>query len=228
MAAEEGKSVNPGSWLGDGVEEFKKLPLWGKIAVIVLVVAGIGFAVYKYQQNAAANAGTSANSAAGSALGSSAAGGSQSPFPMVNGLPVLPTGTNPLYDPNGNLIGYQPTPTTPTPNPTPTPAPTPTPTPTPTSGPLIPYGMYNGPSFSNLKPGTNFSWGGTNYLLNAGGGGRLWGTPAGGGSQVLLYGPQSAYPAAATTSSTPAMMNNAQIYSQAAVPHISSAHIGTS
>lgn len=49
-----------------------------------------------------------------------------SPFPTIpqGQIPILPSGTNPIYDPSGNLVGYQQTPTPPS-TPTP-PAPTPT------------------------------------------------------------------------------------------------------
>ena len=56
----------------------------------------------------------------------------------VNGsnYPIIPYGDTPIYDSNGNLIGFQqpnPTPTSPAPAPTPTPTPTPSPAPTPAS-----------------------------------------------------------------------------------------------
>jgi hypothetical protein len=58
--------------------------------------------------------------------------------------------------------------------------------------PLIPYGQYNGPNYSNLKAPTYFSFQGIRYLLMPGGGDRLWGkTPW--GQEVLLYGPAGYY-----------------------------------
>jgi hypothetical protein len=58
--------------------------------------------------------------------------------------------------------------------------------------PLIPFGTYTGPSFSNLKAGTKYTYQGIQYTLGAGAGGRLWGTNPQ-GQQVLLYAPKSAY-----------------------------------
>jgi hypothetical protein len=93
--------------------------------------------------------------------------------------------------------------------PLPTPTPTPTPTPVPigkpiphstNTNPIIPSGQYKGPSFSNLRPGTRYTYQGVNYLLKAGAEGRLWGINPH-GQQVLLYGPPSAY-SMATNSST--------------------------
>lgn len=69
----------------------------------------------------------------------------------------------------------------------------PNPTPNPIIGPLIPSGTYTGPSFSNLKPGTRYTYGDISYLLHTGAGGRLYGTTPT-GKDVLLYGPPSAYP----------------------------------
>jgi hypothetical protein len=60
------------------------------------------------------------------------------------------------------------------------------------SKPLIPYGQYKGPSYSNLAPNTHYTYNGVNYRLQTGAGGRLWGiTPW--GAQYLLYGPSGYY-----------------------------------
>lgn len=62
--------LHPGSWIGDSVEEFKKLPTWGKIAAVVAVVAAAGLGYYEYQksQAGAATSATTANSAIDSGL----------------------------------------------------------------------------------------------------------------------------------------------------------------
>lgn len=211
MAAED-SGVHPGSWVGDSVEEFKKLPLWGKIGVGIVVLGLVAFGIYKYRQAQAASAQSAASS------GSAPGGGTQSPFPMVGNLPVLPAGTNPIYDPNGNLIGYQNTPS----GGPPSGPPVGPPIQPPAAGPLIPFGQYNGPSYSNLKPNTYFSWQGVNYLLSTGGGGRLYGQANGQGNKILLYEPQSQYPT--PQGATANAMANPAIYTQAAMPHISSAH----
>lgn len=110
MAEEQtGKEVHPGSFVGDTIEEFKKLPTWGKVAVGLVVVAVIVFVWYQKTH------GTGPNIT-----------GTQ---PIPGGIP---SGDTPVYDPNGNIIGYtQPLgPGGGTPSPTPTPSPPP-PTPVP-------------------------------------------------------------------------------------------------
>ncbi len=118
------------------------------------------------------------------------------------------TSTQPAYFLNYNAIEDNdhphPLPTTPPgsppdlqggpgPGPTP-PPPKPGPCRSPMGGPcpLIPYGQYKGPSYSNLAPNTYYTYNNVKYLLAAGGGGRLWGKT--GNSQVLLYAPRSYYP----------------------------------
>lgn len=49
------------------------------------------------------------------------------------------------------------------------------------------------PNYSNLKPGTKWSYKGVTYVLSAGAEGRLWGTDPS-GKQVLITEPTSAYP----------------------------------
>ena len=125
--------IHPGSFVGDSVEEFKKLPTWGKIALGLVVVAVGGIAIYEH--NLAASSSTTPASTG--AIGSTSGGGSlfgssslpstptdttgvQSPFSLVpnssgNGSsPLIPFGDTPLFDALGNLIGWQ----QPNPNPT--------------------------------------------------------------------------------------------------------------
>jgi hypothetical protein len=202
---------HPGSFVGDSVEEFKKLPTWGKIAAVGVLV------VVAYLAWRAHAASSSAQTAAGSTAGSAGAAtaGTQSPFPMIGSLPLLPSNVNPVYDPNGNPIAYQQNPTPPPGSPT-----TPPPTAPKWTNPLIPSGQYKGPSFSNLKPGTWYNYQGTNYLLNTGPGGKLYGTPKG-GQQVLLYGPPSMYKGGQGSGgmSTFSFMDNPMIYLVSAHPH---------
>lgn len=42
----ENEPIHPGSFVGDTVEEFKKLPTWGKIAIAIGLVAVVGIAIY--------------------------------------------------------------------------------------------------------------------------------------------------------------------------------------
>lgn len=110
-----GEGVKPGSWVGDSVEEFKKLPPWGKgLAALALIgAAGIGF--YEYQKSK--NSGTAVSSTGSTTAATdpnAAAGGLQSPFGQVptsagNGstVPVIPWGDTPIFDGQGNLIGWR-------------------------------------------------------------------------------------------------------------------------
>lgn len=95
--------MHPGSWLGDSVEEFKKLPTWGKVLAVgtLGLVAFLGYSAYR---NRAASSG---NSQATSLQPTSNAPGSSSPFSMIGNDPLLPSNVNPLYDPQGNLVAFQ-------------------------------------------------------------------------------------------------------------------------
>ncbi len=227
--------MKPGSWLGDGVEEFKKLPAWGKILAGVVVVGVIGFIIYRIRQAQ----GTSANSAASGAVGlgipsgasSGVASGTSSGSTAPGGIPTFPFGTQVGVDTNGNptygiLPNPSPSPTGPTP-PTGVPTGSPIATPTQNGIPLLPYDWFPNHQFT---PGTKqLTYNGTTYNVQSGSQGRVWGTPVGGTGQILLYGASGAYgPPAAPTgpTATANSMANPQIYHQAAVPHISSAHPG--
>lgn len=104
--------AHPGSWLGDAVEEFKKLPPAGKIAVGVVILGVAGLAFYEWRQSAQGN-----NASVGGSLvpgGSSEEGAASSPrsiFPNVasgnENVPLLPSGVNPIYGPGGGLVGFQ-------------------------------------------------------------------------------------------------------------------------
>lgn len=98
------KEIHPGSFVGDTVEEFKRLPTWGKVTAGVVVVGVIGLALYMKSR---ANAQTSAS-----------AGGSSSG--LANLAPTDLSG--------GTASGPTPTPTpTPTPGPIKHPGPPPKP-----------------------------------------------------------------------------------------------------
>lgn len=123
------------AWLEDALEEYKKLPMWGKIAAGGAIVATAGLAYYEHRKGQGA---TTSNAIGGaltgpsSATDTSGAGGNSSIFPMTNGVPILPPGYNPIYNPSsGTLEGYQqpPPPTPPTGGGTILPAPVPTPGP---------------------------------------------------------------------------------------------------
>lgn len=98
----------------DLIKEFKDAKPPEKVVIVVGVLAVIGVAFYLYQK------GMSSSQAASStgAPTSQTAG-----YPMAGNLPVVPWGTNPLYDPNGNQTGWQtgPPPGTQPPQPSPGP-----------------------------------------------------------------------------------------------------------
>lgn len=87
--------VRPGSWVGDTVEEFKQLPMWGKIAVggVAALVAGLGIYEYRKKQQT----GTSPVPGAGSA---SMLGGGNLP-PTNDPQNVIGTAGNPIMGPPG-------------------------------------------------------------------------------------------------------------------------------
>jgi len=108
--ADTNTEVHPGSFVGDSLEEFKKMPTWGKVAVGLVVLAVVGYVIY---QKSHASSSTAPN-----ITGTIPTGGG------------IPSGATPVYDPNGNIIGYSnpgsPLPPSPTPTPNP-PPPTPAP-----------------------------------------------------------------------------------------------------
>ena len=85
---------------GDLIEEFKnaKPPEKTVILLGIAAVGGIGLYLYIKNKGASAAAATDPNAATTQQT---------SGYPTANGVPVLPNGVNPLYDPNGNLTGYQ-------------------------------------------------------------------------------------------------------------------------
>src|SRR5260221_8441703 len=113
------------------MDEFKNAKPPEKVVIVVGVLAVVGVAFYLYKR------GTAASTSTPSASAGSPAGGQMAGYPMAGSNPVVPNGTNPLFDPSGNLIGWQnPPPPGPTPSPKPTPTPLPpVPTNPPTTGP---------------------------------------------------------------------------------------------
>lgn len=127
----------------------------------------------------------------------------------TTGLPYAVEGLVPSGGTTGGTgYGSAPPPIPPVP-PTPQPTPTPLPQQPPANtnlplwqqlhvpGPIIPSGQYQGPSFSNLKPGTKYTYNGVTYTLttsvaNEPGSGMLYGIDPQ-GRTVALYGPPSAY-----------------------------------
>jgi len=99
------EDIHPGSFVGDTVEEFKKLPTWGKIlvGVIGVVVLYVGYRILTSKG--------SAPTSGGSLPPTSNSAGSQSPFPSVasgnSSVPLLPNNVNPVYDQSGGLTAFQ-------------------------------------------------------------------------------------------------------------------------
>ena len=97
------------------------LPVWAW-GLIVLAGGGLGFYFISKRKSAAIPTGTQASdttsgnvlpdASASSLQPSNAPVGPGDPFPSVpvgNGtVPVIPSGYSPIYDNNGNLVGYQP------------------------------------------------------------------------------------------------------------------------
>ena len=135
--AEETKT-QPASWVGDTVEEFKKLPTWGKFAVVAIAIGVVIFGFYQFQKGKTGTPGITPASpgSAGS---------------------LLPTGNLPPTNFPTNPVG---TPTPPTPTPTPTPVPTPT-----GNRPITPFPNVRPPNFPGppkltthvVQPGENLS-----------------------------------------------------------------------
>lgn len=177
---------------GDLINEFKQAKPPEKVVIVVGVLAVAGVAWYLYKKGQAQAASTPATGAPS---------GQVAGYPTVgpNGTPVLPSGVNPLYDPNGNLIGFQ--------NPPP-PGTTPPPGGPPTTGPVPPQNWWSnlvGKLGYNTKispggydvNGQRF-WTGKNQFFYApigttiayGSQGRVWINPGGDTSQhALLTGP---------------------------------------
>jgi hypothetical protein len=101
--------AQPGSWLGDAVEEYKGLPTWGKILVGVAVVGVAVFAYIQWKNKASTTSSTPSTSTTGSSDTTGSSGTPYYPNVSSNGtnVPALPSNVNPLYSPTGTLEGYQ-------------------------------------------------------------------------------------------------------------------------
>ena len=131
-------NVHPGSFVGDSVEEFKKLPTWGKVVVGLLFV-GVAYLGYRSYAASKSNIGQASPSvdttgAGGAALGGGGAGIQTVPGGNTGTVPIFNTPEQPIYNPtSGALEGFQPistqpqgTPNQPTANPLPQQPTTPT------------------------------------------------------------------------------------------------------
>lgn len=138
--------------LEDSIEEFKKLPTVGKVGIGAAILLVVGVALY--ERNKAASVSTSPLSGmSSSSMDTTGTAGTQSPFSSImsgsNSVPLLPSGTNPVYDGQGNLVAFQPAPTPATPTPVAPPPITPPshnptqppPQPTINTNPLVPNSL---------------------------------------------------------------------------------------
>ena len=193
--------VHPGSFVGDSIEEFKKLPTGGKIVAGVALLGVIGLALYERSKSGA-------TTAPGVASPSTDTQAAQQSGAMIGNVPVIPPGYSSIYNPTtGTLEGYQPTPPPTTTTTSGTTSGT-TKTTTTTSGlpsgyprPLIPYSQtWSGKHYFPVSPGGVFSYQGAKYFITGNTNGYITGVPgattaqqAAGKGQVLLYAPSAAY-----------------------------------
>lgn len=113
--AEDG-NVHPGSFVGDSVEEFRKLPTWGKVVVGLLFigVAYLGYRSYAASKSNIGQASPGVDTTGGAALGQGGGAGIQTvPGGNTGTVPIFNTPEQPIYNPTtGELEGFQPVATT--------------------------------------------------------------------------------------------------------------------
>jgi hypothetical protein len=202
----EQKAVHPGSFVGDSIEEWKKLPTWGKVAAVAVVGVVVYLAIRA--RNAAATTNGTATT------------GSTTTSPQQQGLPSLPYGTTLLSDPNGNPQGFVgPAPATPPP---PSDGGQGAPPP---QNPSTPFGSL--PSGFKDILGFVSNVNGQSYSIVPGSNGRIWAVAGSGYSNQQLLnmqiGPNMGqkflfYQGQATN--TQSAMNNPNHYTQNATPHL--------
>lgn len=193
-------------WISDLGDEWKKAKTPEKVLIVGIVVAVVGIALYERNKNAAAGQPAQAS-------GTFSMPQNQGAVPSGGGVNVnsggggTPSGggSSGSGGSSGGTQGGGNPPTNPIPQPN-------------SSGPLIPYGQYNGPSYSagQFKWGSTYTYNGTTYQIAPGSNGILWGAPITGpslfsqqqfnqipigpGQKVALYGPQSSYNTASSNS----------------------------
>ena len=107
-------NIHPGSVVGDSIEEFKRLPTWGKVVagILFLVVAYIGYSQYKSGQSASSTGTSAADDTTGTS-GSQNAGIQTVPGGNTGQVPIFSSPEQPIYNPtSGTLEGFQPVPPT--------------------------------------------------------------------------------------------------------------------
>src|SRR5271157_2955545 len=111
--SEDTPTVHPGSFIGDTIEEFKKLPTWGKVLAVALGAVG-AYVVYSSITGKSSSPQTvsSATPSGVSASGTTSSSPTASQaFPSVSSgdtsVPYIPNNVNPIYGPQGQLEAYQ-------------------------------------------------------------------------------------------------------------------------
>ena len=177
--------------LGDTLDEFKKASPQEKIFIVGGAIAAIAIALYIRNQS---QAGTPTTASSGAPSTSLQSGGIQTvPGPNSSQVPILPSGLNPIFDNQGNLLGYQPiTQGTIAPGPSGGVNPPTTPPAFNPRAPQLPFGT----KIPN-QMGSNYTYNGTTYTIVPGPNGLIYGavgkmsaqqaqqTPLGSGKYVL-------------------------------------------
>src|SRR5271157_2191423 len=124
-------TVHPASFVGDTIEEFKKLPTWGKVLAVALGAVG-AYVVYSSitGKSSSSQTASSATPSGVSASGTTSSSPTDSQaFPSVSSgdtsVPYIPNNVNPIYGPQGQLEAYQSVPSSTTTTPSSTTATTP-------------------------------------------------------------------------------------------------------
>lgn len=101
--------IHPGSWFGDAIEEWKKLPTWGKIGIGGGIAIFVGYLIYTRSQGGSTS--STNGLTAGGLPATSGTTQASSPYPGVqsgdSNVPVLPSGINPVFDAQGGLVAFQ-------------------------------------------------------------------------------------------------------------------------
>lgn len=148
-----GGNIHPGSWIGDSVEEFKKLPTWGKFAIAGLFVVAI--VVFIKMRQGASQSATSTVGAASTGAGIPAGATDTSTGSTTDMSGTSSNNPSPTPTQGG---GNPPTggPITP---PTHTGGPAPTPRPTPPTPKLQTYTVVHGDTLSGIAARLHYQGG---------------------------------------------------------------------
>lgn len=99
-----------GSWVGDTLEEFKKLPTWGKVVAGLVVLAVVTYAIHVYSSRNTANNATSSSPSTGTRTNGGMLSASNYPQDSSAPIPYQPTYINPPVGATTPPTSYQPRP----------------------------------------------------------------------------------------------------------------------